>query len=109
VRIVRITLGLAGLAALCLAALVALDGTAGAVPPGASRDAVHTPKLAMPVKVWRDCQEIAFCEGCKPRYKCRSCTYQKACSRGYCEWRDVCVWSPFMKVLPPGARIIRIR
>ncbi len=55
---------------------------------------------------WKDCQEIAQCTGCRPVYKCRSCSYQRECVRGLCQWGDVCVWSPAMKVLPPGARII---
>ena len=57
--------------------------------------------------VWRDCQRIAMCSGCRPVYKCRSCAYQRSCTAGVCGWGDVCVWGPYVKVLPRGARIIR--
>ena len=102
-----ITLVVAGL--LALVTLSALDVRAGAWSPRGLEDAASAPPIATPVKVFKDCQEIALCTGCKPRYKCRSCKYQKACSRGLCEWRDICVWGPYVKVLPPNARIIRIR
>jgi hypothetical protein len=107
VRSARITLALLGLMALI--ALTFGDSRAGAWSPLGFEDAADPAPIATPVKVWRDCQEIALCKGCRPVYKCRSCKYQKKCVRGFCEWRDVCVWSPYMKVLPPGARIIRIR
>jgi hypothetical protein len=106
-RYARIIWGFAGLAAFCLVALSAMDGKAGMVSPGGAA-AQHEP-LVTPVKVWRECQEIALCTGCKPRYKCRSCEYKRTCTRGLCSWNDVCAWSPFMKVLPRGARIIRLR
>jgi hypothetical protein len=109
VRISRITLVLAGLAALCFVALSALDGQAGAWSPQGFGEAAPPAPIATPAKVFRDCQEIALCTGCKAVYKCRSCTYQKSCAGGLCSWRDVCVWGPYVKVLPPGARIIRIR
>lgn len=57
--------------------------------------------------VWRDCQRIAMCSGCRPVYKCRSCAYKRSCADGVCGWGDVCVWGPYVKVLPRGARIIR--
>ena len=57
--------------------------------------------------IWKDCQEIAQCSGCRPVYKCRSCSYQRTCKYGICEWGDICVWGPYLKVLPRGARIIR--
>ena len=57
--------------------------------------------------VWKDCQRIALCTGCAPVYRCRSCTYQRTCAGGRCGWGDVCVWGPYVKVLPRGARIIR--
>ena len=57
--------------------------------------------------VWRDCQRIAICTGCRPVYKCRSCSYKRTCAGGVCGWGDVCVWGPYVKVLPRGARIIR--
>jgi len=59
--------------------------------------------------VWKDCQRIALCEGCRPVYKCRSCQYQRSCAGGVCGWGDVCVWGPYVKVLPRGARIIQVR
>ena len=107
VRSTRITLVLAGL--LALVALSFGDSRAGSWSPRGLEEGAAPAPIATPVKVFRDCQEIALCTGCKPVYKCRSCKYQKACSRGYCEWRDVCVWGPYVKVLPPNARIIRIR
>lgn len=113
-RHARIILGLAGLLALSavvfgLVAVTAVDGEAGVwSPPGVS-DAGPPVPMATPVKVWRDCQEIALCAGCKTRYKCRSCEYKRTCARGLCSWGDVCVWGPYLKVLPRGARIIKIR
>ena len=59
--------------------------------------------------IWKDCQEIAQCTGCRPVYKCRSCSYQQQCIRGLCQWGDVCVWSPALKYLPRGARIIQVQ
>jgi hypothetical protein len=58
---------------------------------------------------WKDCQEIAECTGCRPVYKCRSCSYQRQCIRGLCQWGDVCVWSPALKYLPRGTRIIQVQ
>jgi hypothetical protein len=104
----QFTLALAGLAALCLVVVSAMDGRAGAWSPGVGATAQQEP-LATPVAVWRDCQEIAFCNGCKPRYKCRTCSYKRTCSGGICSWGDVCVWGPVVKVLPRGARIIQIK
>ena len=108
-RYTRIILGLAGLIALGLVAFSALDGEAGVWSPPGIGDAGQHQQMATPVKVWRDCQEIALCTRCKPVYKCRSCTYQKSCAGGLCSWRDVCVWGPYVKVVPRGARIIKIR
>jgi len=105
-RTARITLGFLGL--LALIALSLADSRAGAWWPRGSEAAPPAP-IATPVKAFKDCQEIARCTGCRPVYKCRSCKYQKACTRGLCEWRDVCVWGPYVKVLPPNARIIRFR
>ncbi len=102
-RNARIALVLAGLLALSLGAL----GQAGAWSPSGFAGAVPPAPIATPARVFRDCQEIALCTGCKPVYKCRSCEYQRVCTRGVCEWRDVCVWGPYVKVLPPGARILR--
>jgi len=77
--------GLAGLLGACLLALPASEASA---------------------RVWKDCQRIAMCTGCQPAYRCRSCTYQKTCKYGLCEWGEVCVWGPYLRVLPRGARII---
>jgi len=57
--------------------------------------------------VWKDCQRIAMCTGCAPRYRCRACEYKRTCQGGVCGWGDVCVWGPYVKVLPRGARIIQ--
>ena len=59
--------------------------------------------------VWKDCQRIAMCTGCRPVFRCRSCSYQRTCAGGICGWGDVCVWGPYLKVLPRGARIIEMR
>lgn len=106
-RSVRITFALLSLMALM--ALSLGDSRAGAWSPFGMEDAAHPAPIATPVKVWRDCQEIALCRGCQPRYKCRSCEYKRTCAGGVCSWGDVCVWGPYLKVLPPGARLIRIR
>jgi hypothetical protein len=105
----QFTLALAGLAALCLVALAAFESRAAMWPPAPTGALEQQETLATPVAVWRDCQEISFCNGCKPRYKCRSCTYKRTCAGGICSWGDVCVWGPVVKVLPRGARIIRIK
>lgn len=101
-----ITLALTGL--LALVALSIGDGRAGAWEPRGVKDTTPAP-IATPIKAFKDCQEIARCSGCRPVYKCRSCTYQRVCNRRFCEWRDVCVWGPYIKILPPNARIIRVR
>lgn len=105
----RITLFLAALLALCLVGFSALEGYAGPWTPRGYAGFVRPEPIATPVKVWRDCQEIALCSGCRPVYKCRSCEYKRTCSGGLCSWGDVCVWGAYVKVLPPGARIIRAR
>jgi hypothetical protein len=56
--------------------------------------------------IWKDCQRIAMCSGCRPVYKCRSCQYRRSCAGGICGWGDICVWGPYVRVLPRGARII---
>jgi hypothetical protein len=63
--------------------------------------------LVAPARVWRDCQRIARCNGCRPVYHCRSCTYQRTCRKnyGYCGWADVCVWGPYLPVAPRGVPI----
>jgi hypothetical protein len=96
---------LAALMAACLLALPATELRAG--PPGDIGSALQHEPLFTPVLVWRDCQRIALCTGCRPVFKCRSCTYRRTCAGGICGWGDVCVWGPYVKVLPRGARIIR--
>jgi hypothetical protein len=100
-------LGVAGLLAVCLFALPASESRAGALAD--LRDAVQHQQLYTPVAVWKDCQRIAMCTGCAPSYRCRSCTYQRTCQGGICGWGDVCVWGPYLRVLPRGARIIEVR
>ena len=96
-------LALAGMIA-CLGALSRTDvkadmsGLGGALP--------HQ-SLVTPVRISKDCQAIAMCTGCRPVYRCRSCSYQRTCTAGICGWGDVCVWGPYIRVLPRGARIIR--
>jgi hypothetical protein len=58
-------------------------------------------------RVWKECQRIALCSGCRPVFKCRSCEYRRSCAGGVCGWGDICVWGPYVRVLPRGARIIR--
>jgi hypothetical protein len=98
-------LGLAGLMAACLFALPGSESRAGALAD--LKDAVQTQPLYTPVLVWKDCQRIARCSGCRPVYKCRSCQYRRTCAGGICGWGDVCVWGPYVRILPRGARIIR--
>ena len=100
-----ILLALLGLVAACLGAMTASD--ASAAMPGEIGSALQPEPLWTPVLVWKDCQRIAMCTGCRPVYKCRSCTYQRTCNYGRCQWSDICVWGPYLKVLPRGARIIR--
>jgi hypothetical protein len=97
-------LGLAALMAACL-----LAPTTGARAGALSdlRSALDHQPLYTPVLVWKDCQRIAMCSGCRPVFKCRSCVYQRTCKYELCEWRDICVWGPYLRVLPRGARIIR--
>ncbi len=103
-RKVWLALALAGLITAC-GALLATEGKAG-VPGGIGAAPQHQ-TLVTKVLIWKDCQEIAQCSGCRPVYKCRSCSYQRTCKYRLCEWGDICVWSPSMRVLPPGARIFR--
>ena len=99
-----IRLALAGLVVACLGALSGSEARAGML--GAGDAPPHQP-LAMPVLIFKDCQAIAMCTGCRPVYRCRSCSYQRTCTAGVCGWGDVCVWGPYVRVLPRGARIIR--
>ncbi len=84
----------------------ARDRAEGRGPADIGAALKHEP-IFTPVLVWKDCQRIAMCTGCRPVYKCRSCSYQRTCAGGICGWGDVCVWGPYLKVLPRGARIIR--
>jgi hypothetical protein len=98
-------LALAGLVIACLGALSGSDATAGM--PGGLGGALPRQPLATPVRVWKDCQAVAMCTGCRPVYHCRSCSYHRSCKYGMCQWGDVCVWGPYVRILPRGARIIR--
>ena len=105
-RNASLTLALGGLVAACLGVLS--DGHAGArISAGAIDSALDAPPLFTPVLVWKDCQRIAMCTGCRAVFKCRSCSYRRTCAGGICGWGDVCVWGPYLKVLPRGARIIQ--
>jgi hypothetical protein len=100
-----ILLGLIGLMAAGFGALTA-DSARAWMPAGIGAAPQHQ-TLVTKVLIWKDCQEIAQCSGCRPVYKCRSCSYQRTCIYGMCQWGDVCVWGPYLKVLPRGARILR--
>ena len=100
-----LTVIMAGLMAACLFTLPATEARTGA--PGDIGAALQHEPIFTPVLVWRDCQRIAMCSGRRPVFKCRSCSYRRTCAGGICGWGDVCVWGPYMKVLPRGARIIR--
>jgi len=98
-------LALTGLLAVCLGLLPATELRAG--PPGNLGAALQHEPLFTPVLVWKDCQRIAMCSGCRPVYKCRSCAYKRTCAGGVCGWGDICAWGPYVRVLPRGARIIQ--
>ena len=68
----RITLVVAGLLALCLVGLSALESDAGAWTPRGFAGFVRPEPIATPVKVWRGFQEVALCPGCQARFKCRA-------------------------------------
>jgi hypothetical protein len=79
---------------------------AAGVAAGSMADAVQHQTLVQPALVWRDCQRIARCNGCRPVYRCRSCSYQRQCPRrGPCQWGDICVWGPYLPVAPRGVPI----
>jgi hypothetical protein len=88
-------------------AVTSQDAEAGAVLAGKLSGAVEHQSLVEPVLVWRDCQRIARCHGCRPVFRCRSCTYQRQCPsrRRPCEWSDVCVWGPYLPVAPRGVPV----
>ena len=106
-RKVLCLLGVAALLAACLLALPASDSRAGALAD--LRGVTQQETIYTPVAVWKDCQKIAMCTGCAASYRCRSCSYQRTCAGGICGWGDVCVWGPYLRVLPRGARIIEVR
>jgi len=86
--------------------VVVSDAKAGTQMSGAVASGVAHQSLVQPVIVWRDCQRIARCYGCRPVFHCRTCTYQRQClRRGPCQWGDVCVWGPFLPVAPRGVRV----
>jgi hypothetical protein len=95
------------LASLLMVALGAAGVQAGPVPSGNAATMFGYQTLAQPVRTWRDCQRMAPCNSCRPVYRCRSCSYQKKCKWGICEWADVCVWGPFLPLAPRGVRIIQ--
>ena len=97
-----------GLASLMVACLSALSGTdVKAEMAGSLGGPLPHQFLVTPVRIWKECQAVAMCTGCRPVYHCRSCSYQRTCPYGICQWGDVCVWGPYVRVLPRGARIIR--
>ena len=98
---------LAGLLVACLGALSGTDVKADMA--GGLGGALPHQSLLTPVRIWRECQAVAMCTGCRPVYHCRSCSYQRTCPYGICQWGDVCVWGPYVRVLPRGARIIRVQ
>jgi hypothetical protein len=93
--------------AISAGAVMPHDAKAGAVMAGKLGGAVEHQSLVEPVLVWRDCQRIARCYGCRPVFRCRSCTYQRQCPsrRRPCEWSDVCVWGPYLPVAPRGVPV----
>ena len=81
------------------------DARAASAAPGSIAGVLQHEPLFTPVRVWRDCQRIARCTGCQPVFHCRSCSYQRTCKYGLCEWGDVCVWGPYLPLAPRGVRI----
>jgi hypothetical protein len=97
---------LAFLFAALLGAAPMSDTEAGAATAGGVAGALQHQTLVQPVIVWRDCQRIARCYGCKPVFHCRTCTYQRQCpGRGPCQWGDICTWGPFLPVAPRGVPV----
>jgi hypothetical protein len=95
------------LLAVSLGAMPAEQARAGSFLGGGLTNGLPHQSPVQPALVWRDCQRIARCNGCKPVFRCRSCTYQRQCSsrRRPCEWVDVCVWGPYLPVAPRGVRV----
>jgi hypothetical protein len=97
---------LAFLLAVLLGASPASDAKAGAALAGGMGSGLQHQTLMQPVVVWRDCQRIARCYGCRPVFHCRTCSYQRVCPRrGPCYWVDVCVWGPYLPVAPRGVPV----
>jgi hypothetical protein len=103
----RIRAVLPGLMALALSVFALGEAAAGPLGLGG---ALPHQALAKSVLVWKDCQRIAPCTGCRPVYRCRSCKYQRTCRNnfGMCGWTDVCVWGPYLPVAPRGVPIFAI-
>jgi hypothetical protein len=95
---------LAALLAVLLVGPLVSNTKAIAATPGGLNGLPHQ-SLVQPVIVWRDCQRIARCYGCRPVFHCRTCSYQRQCRRGPCQWGDVCVWGPFVPVAPRGVPV----
>ena len=84
----------------------ASDAKAGAPMAGGVAGALQHRTLVQPVLVWRDCQRIARCYGCRPVYHCRTCSYQRQCPRrGPCQWGNICTWGPYLPLAPRGVPI----
>jgi hypothetical protein len=82
------------------------EAKAGVAAAGLMAGAVQHQTLVQPALVWRDCQRIARCYGCKPVFRCRACSYQRQClRRGPCQWADVCVWGPYLPLAPRGVPV----
>jgi hypothetical protein len=100
-----IGLFLAFLLATALGAMPVTEAMAGAAMAGSMASSIQHQPLVTPVIIWRDCQRIAHCYGCRPVYRCRSCSYQRICKRRLCEWADICVWGPYLPIAPRGVPI----
>ena len=82
------------------------DAKADASMAGSVAGALQHQTLVHPVLVWRDCQRIARCYGCRPVYHCRTCSYQRQCPRrGPCQWGNICTWGPYLPLAPRGVPI----
>jgi hypothetical protein len=92
--------------AVLIGASHASEAGAGTATAGGVAGALQHQTLVQPVIVWRDCQRIARCYGCKPVFHCRTCAYQRQCPRrGPCQWGDICTWGPFLPVAPRGVPV----
>ena len=101
-----IGLVLALLFATVLGAGAVSGAKAGATLAGGVASSFQHQSLVQPVVVWRDCQRIARCYGCKPVFHCRTCSYQRQCPRrGPCQWGNICTWGPYLPLAPRGVPI----